>query len=274
MTNSNHSEHLNVPFIGRKGRKISFDLNTESLSELTKGSLACIWHRNWYDVEKAKKAISKLLAFGQTKSFEIEGVINIGPPIGLLLNSGLPPEKYFLESEEFLHRIRNEFFDDCQNPVDALLQALDGIWKAGAFPGSFEGKKLAPGIFRWYQTGSSLNPHIDRSNEVTISSFCSRARLTANIYLNTMSAATGGQLELWALELTDEHYECLRASDFSLPRKKIGSPALSISPAVGDLILFNAERIHAVSTLKQGRRLTASSFVGISDINQPIILFG
>jgi hypothetical protein len=200
-------------------------------------------------------------------------VRNIGPPVGSAFKSESATERYFDESVAFWGKLRQKFFVGLQNPIDGLLNAFDGIWPAGAAPGARQGRAFSHGIFRWFPQGASLNPHVDNSLEPLIAPLCPTARLAACVYLVTTSSTDGGRLELWDLALSHEQYEILRAPDFSLPRAVIGAPALAIAPEPGDLIIFDAQRIHAVSPIHRGSRLTASSFIGFSRVDEPLVFF-
>jgi len=201
------------------------------------------------------------------------GVRSIGPQVGSAFISESGAKNYFAEAQIFWNQVRTEIFAGLINPIDAFFDAINDVWPAGATAGRRGNDAFSPGVFRWFSQGSSLNPHVDTVTESLIAPLCSTARLAANIYLDTTSTINGGHLELWDMSLTSEQFELARAPDFSLRREVIGTPSLSISPEAGDLILFDAERIHAVSTILSGTRLTASTFVGFSQLDGPLFFF-
>jgi hypothetical protein len=248
--------------IGREGRSVATQLSRATLEQLLTGSLACIRHKRWYDISVAGQVITKIHELGRGSLPDSTGVRNIGPPVGDALASESAAKSYFAASALFWSRLRTELFASLRNPVDALLENFNDIWPAGAAPGSHGVDSFSPGVFRWFQPGSSLNPHVDNSFEPLVAPFCSAARLAANVYMETTPETHGGLLELWDLTLSREQYELVRAPDFSLRREAIGPPALSLAAEPGDLIIFDAARIHAVSRLRRGTRLTASSFIG------------
>lgn len=259
--------------VGREGRSIATEFSHATLQQLLTGELACIWHKRWFDVSSVKHMLEKLYEIGRENLPDGTGVRSIGPQVGCAFGSEAGAMKYFADSRLFWNHLRENIFAGLQNPIDALLDAFGDTWHAGAELGSNGGDSFAPGVFRWFQCGSSLNPHVDTATEPLIASFCCAARLAANIYMDTTPTAQGGHLELWDLALTGEQFELARAPDFSLRRAAIGPPALSLSPATGDLILFDAERIHAVSPVLSGTRVTASTFIGFGRLDGPAVFF-
>lgn len=259
--------------VGRRGTALARELSPSALAQLCAGSLACIWHRRWYDVGAAATAIERLLAAGLEGPPDETGVRNIGPTVGSALASEAGADRYFADAGGFHQRLREGFFAGLRNPFDALLEAFNAAWPAGAAPAAHRGKPFSPGVFRRFRQGASLNPHVDTPLESLIAPLCGTARLSACVYLEVPTAADGGRLELWNLFLTREEYDAVRAEDFSLPREVIGAPALSLQPGRGDLIVFDTERIHAVSRVLGGARLTASSFIGVGQPGEPLAFF-
>jgi hypothetical protein len=259
--------------VGRKGRSIATELSETTLQQLLTGAVACIWHKRWYDVTRITAGLQTLFEAGLRSVVDGTGVRSIGPQVSNAFMSEAGARSYFAESSVFWNQLRTEVFAGFLNPIDALLNAVNEVWPAGCATGRHGSDSFAPGVFRWFQQGASLNPHVDVATESLVAPFCCAARLAANIYLDATSATDGGHLELWDLTLDSEQFEMTRASDFSLPRETIGPPALSLSPEPCDLILFDAERIHAVSTILNGTRLTASTFAGFSRLDGPSTFF-
>ncbi|HEX6719264.1 MAG TPA: 2OG-Fe(II) oxygenase [Pyrinomonadaceae bacterium] len=259
--------------VGRTGSSIGAELSTTMLRQLLMGEVACIWHRQWYDVTQITSELQKLYDLGIRSVPDGTGVRSIGPQVGSAFISESSAKNYFAEAQIFWNQVRTEIFARFVNPIDALFDAINDVWPAGATAGKHDNDTFSLGVFRWFSQGSSLNPHVDTVTESLIAPLCRATRLAANIYLDTTSTINGGHLELWDLSLTPDQFELARAPDFSLRREMIGPPILSISPEPGDLILFDAERIHAVSTILNGTRLTASTFVGFSRLDGPLSFF-
>jgi hypothetical protein len=259
--------------VGRRGRLIAVELSEATLQQLLTGGVACIWHKRWYDITQITAGLHDLYEAGLRSVPDATGVRSIGPQVGSAFISESKARNYFAESSAFWNQLRTKVFAGFLNPIDALLNAVNEVWPAGGAIGRHGSDSFSPGVFRWFPQGASLNPHVDTATELLIAPLCRAARLAANVYLDATATADGGYLELWDLTLDSEQFEITRVSDFSLPREAIGPPALSLSPEPGDLILFDAERIHAVSTVLNGTRLTASTFAGFSQLDGPSIFF-
>jgi hypothetical protein len=61
--------------------------------------------------------------------------------------------------------------------------------------------------------------------------------------------------------------------DYGLDRSKIGPPDVVLRPGVGDLIVFDTGRIHAVRRVADGVRITASCFIGVRSRWHPLCVF-
>jgi hypothetical protein len=95
----------------------------------------------------------------------------------------------------------------------------------------------------------------------------------ANVYLSV--AEQGGELELWPYGLTDQaQYEDFQTpGDYGLDRCKIGPSVLRSKPEQGDLIIFDARKIHAVNRNDRGLRITASAFIGYRGQGNPLTVY-
>jgi len=77
----------------------------------------------------------------------------------------------------------------------------------------------------------------------------------------------GGELAIWDLKPDQDEYEALRIPEsdglksYGLKREPLGEPAYVITPRPGDLILFDAQRVHAVYASVGGARVTISFFI-------------
>ena len=94
------------------------------------------------------------------------------------------------------------------------------------------------------------------------------SQAAANIYLQLPSL--GGSLQIWSEELTKEEYEEQAQDSYGLQRSSLPSPTISIMPKVGDLIIFNSKKLHAISIGVGSRRITMSCFIGYGGPNAPL----
>jgi hypothetical protein len=158
-------------------------------------------------------------------------------------------------------------------PMDDLRLALQEQWPEGAdFERLHPGKTMFVGMPRVFEAQSGALPHVDRLAWDVPDVGAARtmlAQIAANVHLRT--ADSGGEVELWALEPDRAEYERLRlAGSYGLDRELLPPPDAVVTPRVGDLILFNSNRVHAVRPCQGGPRVTVSCFIGYRGPSRPL----
>lgn len=151
-------------------------------------------------------------------------------------------------------------------PNDKLRLELDEAWPHGCSLATIEGNRAFSGLVRSFDEGSYAEPHNDvlrwdlpSESETKI---CNQ--LAGNIYLRVPKE--GGELIMWDFWPTKEEYEELKNKDsYGLPEISLRGEKNIISPKKGELILFNPMRIHSVSKISKGTRVTSSTFIGYSN---------
>jgi hypothetical protein len=156
-------------------------------------------------------------------------------------------------------------------PMDTLRCVLDEVWPNGALLQSLTGRKMFVGLSRSMRPGAPLLAHHDvfarlapndnEANDLLV-------QVAANIYIDM--PAVGGELLMWRDEISDAEFLQRRGSSYGLPLDALGAPDIEIKPGVGDLILFNARKLHAVAPGMGNDRLTLSCFVGYRGADQPL----
>lgn len=143
-------------------------------------------------------------------------------------------------------------------PIDKLRLELDEMWPPGAQIGAFEGRKMFVGVARITHPGSDTlekKPHVDSLPPT----FELAGQYSANIYLSVPES--GGELVAWPLpEMSAKDIDDLARNE-ELWRKDLGR-GIEIKPRVGDLILINTRKPHAVRRFDQGSRISLQSFIG------------
>lgn len=140
-------------------------------------------------------------------------------------------------------------------PIDKLRLELDEQCPQGATVACFQGRKMLTGIARItraaYSKLSAEQPHFDALPEKYA---VLDAQLAANIYLAVPS--TGGELEIW--DVPPLHPLASTAADWraELPE------SIKVQPRLGELILFNCRRPHAVGAFSGADRVSAQAFIG------------
>jgi hypothetical protein len=162
-------------------------------------------------------------------------------------------------------------------PADRVRIEMDNEWPAGTTLLRIAGRPAFFGLCRFVRSGGGIEPHTDRADwdlpcEET-STF--RAQLFLNVYLS--QAASGGDLELWDMEITTKaEYDALRstASSYALDRELLPPPSATIDIDVGTLVIAAASKPHAVIACSgDGQCLSVSGFLGYAGPHVPLRAF-
>lgn len=148
-------------------------------------------------------------------------------------------------------------------PIDTLRCLLDEIWPAGCGVQSLYGKKMFVGLSRCMQPGIPLLAHHDmfgRHAPGTPEARSLISQFAINVYIDIPE--TGGELAIWMNEISDEQFLERRGDHYGIPLDLLPPADLKIKPTSGDLILFDARKIHAVMPGFGCDRITLSGFLG------------
>lgn len=229
--------HETQAIVGRSGTAIASDAGPQALRGLIAGRVACIHVPGYFDPARCGTAVERVIEWAERTGVRDDtNVLTLRP--------------------------RRELFADGECPMDRFARDLQERWPDATGDWARAGPAAIPFVFRVYQAGSRLRPHIDRASEPSIRDVCREGRLAVNLYLDVASAA-GGELLLWDATMPEEDYEEIRLLELEPFRARVCEPAVTIRPAPGDLIVFDAQRIHGVAPLTHGTRVTASCFIGV-----------
>lgn len=158
-----------------------------------------------------------------------------------------------------------------QCPIDIFRCALDELWPHGAQLQTLGGRKMFAGLSRNMRPGTPLLAHHDifarlapESHEAT----SLVGQFAANVYADVPDQ--GGELLIWRDEISDDEFLRRRGDMYGMALEPLGTPDIVIRPATGDLILFNARKLHAVAPGTGSDRLTLSCFVGFRGDGRPL----
>jgi len=148
-------------------------------------------------------------------------------------------------------------------PVDTLRCLFDELWPAGCGVQVLYGRKMFVGLSRRMAPGVPLLAHHDmfgRHAPGTPEAASLVSQFAINVYVEVPEA--GGELALWRDEITDAEFLERRGPHYGIPLGELGPPDFTVKPQDGDLILFNARKLHAVLPGVGRDRLTLSAFLG------------
>lgn len=251
---------------------VTDNLSADNLILLAEGKIMGIHVKNFYPKNILDEATKKV---NQNK---INYYLN-APDIGRIgmafyeteMNASLLNNYYKSAKENLL--IARQIFSPYLSPIDKLRLDLEEMWTPGANIENIHDQKMFVGLFRKIQPGVSMLPHQDdirvdsNYNPITLEI---KGQIAANIYLQMPAIGKGGNLELWDFSLTDNKFNEMRGSNYGISRDKLPPPTQIISPEVGDLVLFNARRLHAVRECDTSERLSVSCFIGYRSRNKPL----
>ena len=195
------------------------------------------------------------------------GFFRLGPGIYELLLG----ESYWYEYRS----TRDEVLSLVHEPCTKLMRELAGTW-GGCIVPQYKGEDMRPMMARILnRSGHSALPHDDFQKRYA-AQFPWATNLTGqlgmNIYLELPEK--GGQLQLWDISLSDSEYNSMRLNDsYGIERALLPEPSMTIKPSEGELVLIDTKKLHAISPLQKGRRITLSSFLGVIDEVEPLLMW-
>lgn len=182
--------------------------------------------------------------------------------------------KYFENALDWIKELR----DICSpylSPIDKLRLQLDELWPHGVSLGTIGGRKMFAGLVREFSIGSEAEPHTDSIEwdvEKEEDAQAIVSQLAWNTYLGMPQR--GGELVFWDFWPTQVEYDRLRKNNsYGLNTSLLPDPIVRISPEVGEMIIFNPLRVHAVEKITEGSRVSWSCFIGYKGEDCPLIVW-
>ncbi len=159
-------------------------------------------------------------------------------------------------------------------PVDTLRCLFDEAWPGGCGLQDLYGKKMFVGLSRSMKPGIPLLAHHDmfgRHAPNTPEALSLISQFALNVYVDVPEI--GGELAMWMKEISDTEFLEMRGSHYGVPLELLPAPDFTVKPKNGDLILFNARKIHAVLPGEGCDRLTISGFLGYRGVDQRLTVW-
>jgi hypothetical protein len=251
------------------------ELTLENLKALAQRTIAAICVKSYYPQPLCQHAVKNLLSSEYIQHYsDLPGFMRVGLPYAqayedLAMSKAETVKIYFDESLKMIHHIR-QAFHPYYSPIDNLRLDLDEIWPGGAHLKTVNQQKYFIGISRLIRTPEvNIPPHFDRYLAI-YPKYDKKysAQLTANIYLET--PRQHGELKLWLEPLETISSDQAHKLAVCHEEKFKDIPKLILSPQQGDLIIFNAALLHAVSGNIEDSRISLGSFIGMNTTEEPL----
>jgi len=241
---------------------------------LGKGELDVIWHPRFYSVEVCEAVLPAIRTACEASDYTLTNDLqSLGTSMGEAEQSLERTAMYFATASQTRQMIRKDLFAPFLSPIDLIRLLADEAWPQGAVIARSKGRPMLSGIVRRWVAGGQANPHIDQKDLPILADLDLKRRIAVNVYLATPGQSQGGDIEFWGRIEDESEYEAMKRSDYGVNRTNLGVPPLSISPSPGDLIAFDASRLHGVRGLERGERVTAACFLGVRGKDYPLYQF-
>jgi hypothetical protein len=182
-------------------------------------------------------------------------------------------EQYFTHAIENIHTLRKACYPFAC-PMDTFRCVLDEAWYKGCTLQTLYAQKMFVGLSRSMKAGVPLLAHHDmfgRHAPNTPEAASLISQFAVNVYIDVPNS--GGELAIWQDEISDEEFLERRGQKYGMDIEPLGEPFLNIKPVNGDLILFNARKLHAVLAGQGVDRLTISAFFGYRGLREPLTVW-
>lgn len=250
------------------------ELTPASLHQLATGELDLIRHRGFVPAGHCEAVLPRVVAECELARYTLTSDLqSLGTSLGEVTASPELTGQYFATAPVTTALIRDRIFGSLTSPLDRLRLWLDEAWPYGAGVARHEQRMMLPGIIRRWPLGGQANPHIDERGIELLAGLQLSRRIGVNVYLEVPPAGCGGEVEFWGRPDNEHDYARQRRPDYGLDRELLGEPHRVVAPELGDLLMFDAARIHGVRKVSQGSRVTAACFVGVRTQADPLVVF-
>ncbi len=246
------------------------ELTAEHLRKLAHNEVRIVQVQSFISKEASTIIANGAVELGFKPYINVDNVRRIGMAYYETEHEEELIEQYFATARVCQEQLR-EACDPVGSPIDTARCLLDEVWPAGAHLQTMFGKKMFVGLSRMVEPNTTFLAHHDifaddapgmQEAESVISQF------GANIYVQMPEK--GGQLLMWHRNLSIAEFDEKRRGEYGINIKNLPPPDVVLKPGAGDLLIFDAHKIHAVASPQDRARLALSFFVAYRGDNEPL----
>jgi hypothetical protein len=245
-------------------------LSADHLRLLAKGEIRIIQVQSFIS-KKASGIISDgAVELGYRPYINVDKVRRIGMAYYETEHEAALIEQYFASARTCQEQLRAAC-DPVGSPMDTARCLLDEVWPAGAHLQTLFGKKMFVGLSRMVEPDTTFLAHHDvfaddAPGMVEAASVISQ--FGANIYVQMPER--GGELLMWHRNMSIAEFDQKRHGEYGINIRNLPPPDVVLKPGTGDLLIFDAHKIHAVASPQDQSRLALSFFVAYRGDNEPL----
>lgn len=242
-------------------------LSTKVLKSLVDNKTQIVRIKNYIDRNACKSISMSLRKQGYNDYLNAPSVGRIGMSY---FETGMKEDvinHYFDTAQKNINILRNSCYP-FPYPIDIFRCMVDEQWSKGCTLQTLYNKKMFVGLSRCMKPGIPL---LARHAPNTPEADSLISQFGVNVYVDVPE--TGGDFAMWLDEISDREFLERRGSKYGMSIEPLGEPDFSIKPENGDLILFNARKLHAVLPGEGSDRLTISAFLGYRGDDLPLTIW-
>jgi hypothetical protein len=249
------------------------DWGPAPFKSLLTGETACVVIDDFYSGAACSAIAENVQRLGLARSFTGENTV--ASYTGLAAMELADRKEDYLAAVAEANRDRCRLLGDQPDPLEAVMQLLCKAWPAGAGVATEGERPYFAGVIRIFR--KAVHHTDSASRDLKGWSIAGiRSQLSWNLYLAIPER--GGEVQIWNRQWRGEDE---RAYRYDRARKKGYSPevvdgwrSVVVPPRIGRFVIFNALYYHTVLDVTgETPRLAMSSFVGVADDGNPLVLW-
>lgn len=271
-----------TPYLSLAQRRLSFNIriaNTichNDLKDLFNENIMALRIPAFCFSSLVDKALEKLKERSVIEYSNADGVGKIDLGMAYFeVSSAADKERYYQQAGPARKELDRCFFP-YSSPTTKALRIFSEQWPAKVSLLNLNQGPMFLGLVR--ALTKEVLPHedkLERDDPEAIKRFPFRKcwkQFAFNCYLQMPKQ--GGELRLWDLSLSDDAYNKLKGSSYGIAPHLLPPANAEIKPEVGELVIFNSRKVHAVAASQCGTlRVSISGFILYTGENQPLGLW-